>query len=155
MTQTKVTDCMTPDTWNVMLYNKREFKKLATQVKQTEPIAAEGTALGWINLVTINSVNDMLYVIKLLGCVAATVPKRILNCDLHDYIFMRQGIDPMWEDVKNENGGTFTIKIAHEHGYDLWKLIMLSIVGETFCDDMQYINGVSISYITDYHDKKK
>ena len=42
---------------------------------------------------------------------------------MNDYIIMRKGIEPIWEDPKNSNGGTFTVKMAHSKGYDVWSTL--------------------------------
>lgn len=72
-----------------------------------------------------------------------------LNLDMHDYIIMRKGIEPIWEDPKNSDGGTFTIKMAHTKGYDIWSLFIMYMMGETLTRDMGEINGITVSYISD------
>jgi hypothetical protein len=74
-----------------------------------------------------------------------------LNLDMNDYIIMRAGIEPVWEDPKNTNGGTFTIKISHKYGYDLWKRLIMHTLGETLTRQMSDINGIGVSYISDAH----
>ena len=61
---------------------------------------------------------------------------------------MRSGINPIWEDAKNANGGNFSYKVVNKHVYEVWKLMVYSLCGETLCTDAkynQYINGITIS----------
>jgi hypothetical protein len=64
---------------------------------------------------------------------------------------MRKGILPLWEDKRNENGGTYTIKIDHQYGYEIWSMFVMYMVGETLTYDMQNINGITVSYISNTH----
>jgi hypothetical protein len=70
-----------------------------------------------------------------------------LNLDQNNYIIMRKGIQPLWEDPKNSNGGTFTINIDHSKGFNLWMQLFICMIGETFCAEMDNINGMTVSYI--------
>ena len=67
---------------------------------------------------------------------------------MNDYIIMREGIEPIWEDPRNKNGGTFSVKIGHKKGYENWSMFMTHILGETLMQDMSNINGISMSYIS-------
>jgi hypothetical protein len=60
---------------------------------------------------------------------------------------MRKEIEPLWEDPQNKDGGTFSITIAHEKGFEIWSSFIYYIIGETLCDEMEYINGISVSSI--------
>lgn len=62
---------------------------------------------------------------------------------------MRKGIEPIWEDPKNSNGGTFTIKMSHSKGYDVWSTFIMYMLGETMTYEMHNINGMTVSYISD------
>jgi hypothetical protein len=76
-----------------------------------------------------------------------------INLDSNDYIIMRKGIEPIWEDPKNSNGGTFTIKMNHAKGYDVWSTFVMYMLGETLTHDMHNINGITVSYISDEYAK--
>jgi hypothetical protein len=101
---------------------------------------------------TISTVNDLLYILELmearLDTRAGLVNDRI-NLDANDYIIMRKGIEPIWEDPRNRDGGTFTIKMDHSKGYAVWSRFVMYMLGETLTDEMEYINGISVSYISD------
>jgi hypothetical protein len=62
--------------------------------------------------------------------------------------FMKQGIQPIYEDVRNKNGGYFSFKIYNKYVVTLWKQIVYSLCGNSIMTEntkMNYVNGVSIS----------
>lgn len=151
---TPLSDILLPNTWVLYLYNKKMFKQLATGLNfQAKP---------YKELCTLHTVNDVIYILQLmqvkvnqtkdnicLNSINVPINNNKLNLDANDYIIMRHGIEPVWEDVKNSNGGTFTIKMNHINGYDVWSNLVMYIVGETLTTDMDTINGISVSYIAD------
>ena len=60
------------------------------------------------------------------------------------FFLMRDGIDPIWEDENNKNGGCWSIKLSSDKSYDLWEKLSLYIVGESLIKDTLNINGLSI-----------
>lgn len=158
-----LTDVLLPDEWELYLYDKQLFKKLASKEDfKAQPHRA---------LCTIRTVNDVIYLLQLMKLKGPLVtaqkstnphyktqnrPKQTanpnvekLNLDMNDYIIMRKGIEPIWEDPRNKNGGTFTIITEHKKGYDIWATFIMYILGETLTTDMNNINGISVSYISD------
>jgi hypothetical protein len=137
---------MLPNIWVLYLYDKQLFKKMANRPNfQAKP---------HLKLCEITTVNDLMYILQLMNVknISSQTNNDHINLDVNDYIIMRKGIEPIWEDPKNSNGGTFTIKIPHQKGYDVWSTFIMYILGETFCTDMEQINGITVSYITDnYH----
>jgi hypothetical protein len=72
-------------------------------------------------------------------------PKLIMNCML---FLMRTGISPIWEDVRNRNGGCFSYKVANADVPFSWKQLTYSIVGETISNTqaiLPHVNGITIS----------
>ena len=142
-----LTDILLPSEWVAFLYDKQLFKKMANKSNfQAKPHKA---------VYTIKTVNDVIYLLKIMNIkldhgtkqVGPTTPK--INLDANDLIIMRKGIEPIWEDPKNSNGGTFTVKMAHQKGYDIWTNFVSAMLGETMSNDMENINGMTISYIPD------
>ncbi|XWV26511.1 translation initiation factor 4E [Tupanvirus soda lake] len=142
-----LTDINLPNQWVLYLYDKTLYKKMANRPNfQAKPHK---------ELCTITTVNDLMYILQLME--VKTEPKlkidfmnsNKINLDANDYIIMRKGIEPIWEDPKNSNGGTFTIKMNHSKGYDVWATFMMYMLGETLSYDMQNINGITVSYISD------
>lgn len=71
--------------------------------------------------------------------------KLIMNCML---FLMRSGIMPIWEDVRNRNGGCFSYKVANKDVHQAWKQMSYVLVGETIStivDILPIINGITIS----------
>lgn len=144
---TSLMDILLPNEWILYLYDKQVFKKIANKANfQARPHKA---------LYTITTVNDLVYILKLMAVKNKPQVKYDLlnnnkiNLDTNDYIIMRKGIEPIWEDPKNSNGGTFTIKLNHTKGYDLWSLFVMYMLGETMTNEMHNINGITVSYIAD------
>ena len=141
-----LTNIYLPQPWVFYLYDKQLFKKIANRPNfQAKPHK---------EICTINTINDLLYILQLMAVKPETKNKtnsvnNKINLDVNDYIIMRKGIEPIWEDPKNSNGGTFTIKMAHSKGYDVWSSFIMYMLGETMCDEMQNINGITVSYISD------
>ena len=72
-------------------------------------------------------------------------PVLVINCML---FLMRKGINPIWEDERNRNGGCFSYKIPNKDVPDAWKQLSYSLVGETMSDNkklLPHINGITIS----------
>ncbi|BCS83037.1 translation initiation factor 4E [Cotonvirus japonicus] len=143
-----LTNIKLPNEWVLYLYDKQLFKKMANRPNfQAKPHKA---------LCTISTVNDLVYILELMKSNNDSISKSNtgeiktkINLDANDYIIMRKGIEPIWEDPKNSNGGTFTIKMDHSKGYDVWMTFVMYILGETLTDDMNNINGITVSYISD------
>lgn len=72
-------------------------------------------------------------------------PKLIINCML---FLMRKGIQPIWEDERNRNGGCFSYKIVNKDVPAAWKQMSYLLVGETMSQNVKilpHINGITIS----------
>jgi hypothetical protein len=139
-----LTQILLPNIWTLYLYDKKLFKKIANRQNfQAKPHK---------KICSIKTVNDLMYILKLMEIDAPTninsVNDKIINLDMNDYIIMRDGIEPVWEDPKNSCGGTFSIKMNHKRGYEIWSLFIMYILGETLTSDMYYINGITVSYIS-------
>jgi len=125
--------------WVLYVYSKSAFKKLSNTDSDIKP---------YKEVCKLKTVNDLIYIVKLMGMKSDS--SDVLNLDKNDYIFMRDGIEPIWEDPKNEKGGTFSIKLNHEDGYDLWTQIMFHVFSDSLTttpDQMKYVNGISVSFI--------
>ena len=140
-----LTNINLPNQWVLYLYDKQLFKKIANRPNfQAKPHK---------ELCTISTVNDLIYILQLMEVKIEPKLKidfiNKINLDANDYIIMRKGIEPIWEDPKNSNGGTFTIKMNHINGYDVWSTFVMYMLGETLTHEMQNINGITVSYISD------
>ena len=62
--------------------------------------------------------------------------------------FMKDGINPMWEDKQNRNGGCFSYKVINKNVPSVWSELMYCVGGNTITinkKDMNLINGITIS----------
>ena len=66
-----------------------------------------------------------------------------------DYSLFKSGIKPMWEDDKNRRGGRWLINLDKKQRItcldNFWLEVMLCLIGETFDDHSQYVNGAVVS----------
>lgn len=61
---------------------------------------------------------------------------------------MRKGITPQWEDPNNRNGGAFSFKVINKQVYEVWKLLIAAMCGETLFNDDKInkaITGMTVS----------
>jgi translation initiation factor 4E len=78
--------------------------------------------------------------------VTETLPSILIeNCML---FIMKDGIKPIWEDIKNRNGGSFSYKIVNKNVQKVWKELTYVVVGESISKDKNFVNcvtGITIS----------
>jgi len=164
-----LSNVLLPDRWVLYLYDKNAFKKLASNDEcRGKPYSV---------ICTLSTLNDLIYLIQFMN---VRVPPGLfskgsdggirgrggqlstphynrrsatnqINLDMNDYIVMREGVAPIWEDPRNKDGATFSVKLNHKKGFELWKTMVLRMVGETMMDNMHYITGMSMSYIPVSH----
>lgn len=93
----------------------------------------------YIPIMTITYVEEMITLTHML-------PETLItNCML---FLMRDGVQPMWEDVNNKQGGCFSYKIMNKQVPDLWKELSYCIAGNSLTQDIKFnqsIMGLSIS----------
>ena len=67
-----------------------------------------------------------------------------------DYMFFKKDIPPMWEDPQNSDGGRWTLNLeknkVSQQSLDIyWLNTLLSLIGEQFDEDSEYVNGVWVN----------
>jgi len=69
-----------------------------------------------------------------------------------DYSLFKEGVKPMWEDEKNRHGGRWLINLDKKQRQssldNFWLEVMLCLIGESFEDHSQYVNGAVVSVRT-------
>jgi len=69
-----------------------------------------------------------------------------------DYSLFKEGIKPMWEDDKNRRGGRWLINLDKKQRMtcldNFWLEVMLCLIGESFEDHSQYVNGAVVAVRT-------
>ena len=130
------------DDWILYFYDKQMYKKIINlkNVKiSTTP---------YKKLFEFKTISEFWNLNKYLNMTVDYVNEtKIL--EKNNYIFMKNNIQPVWEDEKNSNGGSFNIKVPHSEVFSVWETIMLYLIGCYICKDCDIINGMSI---TSYHD---
>lgn len=121
-----------PCKWDFYIYNKNEYFKTKSNSKPH------------VKICSINTVNDVIYLFQIMKVEISNVKEKKINLDMNNNIIMRNGIEPVWEDPKNVNGTTVTIKIPYKDGYELWTLFIMYLFSETLINK---INGIGLSYI--------
>ena len=61
---------------------------------------------------------------------------------------MKDGINPVWEDPKNRNGGCFSYKISNKNVCEVWRELNYVLVGETISNNSSFVKcvtGITIS----------
>jgi hypothetical protein len=93
----------------------------------------------YIKLYDFNTVEQAVSVTEMLP------PKLVVNCML---FLMREGITPIWEDVRNRNGGCFSYKVSNKDVPDCWRQLTYALVGNCISANkalLPVVNGITIS----------
>ena len=93
----------------------------------------------YIKLYYFNTVEQAVSVTEMLP------PKLVMNCML---FLMREGITPIWEDVRNRNGGCFSYKVSNKDVSDCWRQLTYVLVGNSISVNktvLPVVNGITIS----------
>jgi hypothetical protein len=93
----------------------------------------------YIKLYDFNTVEQTVSVTEMLP------PKLVMNCML---FLMREGITPIWEDVRNRNGGCFSYKVNNKDVQDCWRQLTYVLVGNSISSNkalLPVVNGITIS----------
>ena len=69
---------------------------------------------------------------------------RIGGINNQHFFLMREGIEPIWEDKKNQSGGCWSFKKMENESAQLWEDLSVRIVGENLLENNMDINGLSI-----------
>jgi len=73
--------------------------------------------------------------------ITETLPEGLVkNCML---FIMKDGITPMWEDIKNRNGGCFSYKVSNKNVCEVWRDLTYVLVGETISSHASFVNGIT------------
>lgn len=73
--------------------------------------------------------------------VSETLPSTLVeNCML---FMMKKGINPIWEDPKNRNGGCFSYKILNKNVATAWNELTYRVVGCSISNSDAFVNSVT------------
>lgn len=73
--------------------------------------------------------------------VTESLPEQLVeNCML---FMMKKGINPIWEDPKNRDGGCFSYKVTNKNVAKAWSELTYRIVGGSISNNAGFINSVT------------
>jgi len=73
--------------------------------------------------------------------ITETLPDALIkNCML---FMMKDGVNPMWEDPLNRNGGCFSYKISNKVVCDVWKQLSYVTAGGTISNQSSFVTNVT------------
>jgi hypothetical protein len=73
--------------------------------------------------------------------VTESLPSALVeNCML---FIMRYGINPMWEDQKNRNGGCFSYKVLNKNVVKAWSELTYRVVGGSISNGNAFVKSVT------------
>ena len=88
----------------------------------------------YIPISTFSTVEDTIAVTESLP------PILVENCML---FMMKKGINPIWEDPKNRNGGCFSYKVLNKNVAKAWSELTYRIVGGSICNNSSFVKSVT------------
>ena len=97
------------------------------------------------SLKSYSRIMNLEYVEEMITLTHTLPDKLVTNCML---FFMRDGVNPVWEDPKNKGGGCFSYKIVNKSVVATWADVWYQVAGESLSDDAKFnknIMGISIS----------
>jgi hypothetical protein len=98
---------------------------------------------GYRKIFTINSIKDFWELHHNIECIG--------GINNQNFFLMRDGVDPIWEDVKNRNGGCWSIKLTDtSRNFNTWLKLSMYMVGDNMFkdiknDEQKVITGLSIN----------
>lgn len=95
------------------------------------------TINGYRKIFSINNIKDFWDFHNNIECIGG------IN-NLH-FFMMRKNITPIYEDMKNRNGGVWSMLVPIESSYNVWEEIAAAMCGEYLVRDMNLITGLSIN----------
>ena len=92
------------------------------------------TIRSYIFISTFRTVEDAILVTESLP------PVLVENCML---FLVKEGIQPLWEDPMNKNGGYFSYKVTNKNVHTIWKELTYATIGGTLSKNTSFIRDVT------------
>lgn len=136
MVPSSITEIMENTSNNTKINNRSLFHKLKNKWNLWAhlPQDPEWTVKSYKLVYKYNSVEETIAITESLPEVL------IKNCMLY---IMKDGINPMWEDPKNRNGGCFSYKVSNKNVCEVWRDLTYVLVGETISQNLPFVNSVT------------
>lgn len=135
MVPSSITEIM-DNTNNNKINNSSSFHKLKNKWNLWAhlPQDPEWTIKSYKLVYKFNSVEETI-------AITESLPEPLIkNCMLY---IMKDGINPMWEDPKNRNGGCFSYKVSNKNVFEVWRDLTYVLVGETISNNLPFVNSVT------------
>jgi hypothetical protein len=98
------------------------------------PHNTDWTLKSYIPISTFSTLEETIAVIE-------SLPSSLVeNCML---FMMKQGVNPIWEDPKNRNGGCFSYKVPNKNVLKAWTELTYRIVGGSISDRASFVKSVT------------
>ena len=98
------------------------------------PHDTDWTVNSYKHIYTFDSVESALAIFE-------SIPeKMVTNCML---FLMRDGIQPLWEDPKNRNGGCFSYRVNNKHVPVVWNNMCYALIGNYITDNSAVFKGIT------------
>ena len=98
---------------------------------------------------------DLVSYVKIFDCIDTSEKVTALNDYIPENIVkycmlfvMLENVTPMWEDVKNRNGGCFSYKVVNKFVFGVWKELLYLLCTNKLTvnpSHMLKVNGITIS----------
>lgn len=92
------------------------------------------------DLPSYKAISSLRSVQEVIAVIESLTDDIIKNCML---FIMKDGINPMWEDVKNRNGGCFSYKVTNKSVVEVWRDLTYILTGNTISADVNFVNNVT------------
>ncbi len=103
------------------------------------PQNPDWTLKSYNQICSLNTLEDVIAILNI-------IPDNLLTSCM--IFIMREGVTPLWEDVKNKDGGCFKYRIINKHVPQTLKHMVYTLVGETLSSNklfLQNVTGITIS----------
>lgn len=98
------------------------------------PHNADWSLKSYIPISTFSTVEETI-------AVTESLPASLVeNCML---FIMKQGVNPLWEDPKNRNGGYFSYKVVNKNVSKAWKDLTYKVIGNTISSNLSFVKSVT------------
>jgi len=124
------------DTMETATLNSDTFHKLSDNwtLWAHLPHNTDWSLKSYIPISTFTTLEDAI-------AVTESLPSALVeNCML---FIMRQGINPMWEDPKNRNGGCFSYKVLNKNVAKAWSELTYRVVGGSISNGNAFVKSVT------------
>jgi len=101
------------------------------------PQNPDWTLKSYNQICSLNTLEDVVAVLNI-------IPDNLLTSCM--IFIMREGITPLWEDVKNRDGGCFKYRIINKHVPQTLKHMVYTLVGETLSSNKLFLQKLQNCY---------